>query len=920
LKSTPPTIYRIAFILAVLSAGILFGRESASFWYVSQILIHAVTGTVLAVFWLKWGWKNMVQPDVDRQRAMGFLATLAALSGIIILFTGVLEPFRWVLFFHIITATGISAWMVTQVLRTPGHAARREMLGSVLLFAVLMGSSVVSSEEGDKIVNQDPVPLSFADNTPGGELSPFFPSQATTSDQALVNSEYFLGSQGCGRSGCHVDAVEQWSASAHHLSSFNNQWYRKSIEYLQEVGGTAPAKWCAGCHDPALLFSGKMELPVADLLSDPAAHAGLACVSCHTIKTVRNTGGNGAYTIEVPSLHALATHKNPVVQFVHDRVMKLDPGPHRAAFMKPMMVENQAAFCSTCHKVHLDKAVNDYRWLRGFNTYDNWQASGVSGEGARSFYQPENAIQCTDCHMPLTPSNDPGSSTAGMKDHRFIAANTAVALSHGDDIQLEKTIDFLEQGHLSVDIFAVSPHEAVASADGAAQREMELSTTFAIGEEAGMAFFRGSRSEPRKITGALASGVSEVEAGSTYRLDIVVRSLSVGHFFPTGTTDAQEAWLEVDARDATGKRLVASGWMNNGVVDSTAHFYRSVMVDANSNRIDKRNAFASRGAVYVNLIPPGGADVAHYVLDVPDDAVSPIHIAASLNYRKFSQEYTEFAFGGTFSEPFSGHFAADSRSWTYSGVDSTVSSVLKELPELPVVRMASDQMDLVVSESAAGEASKENSQGGVSQENPDDAETGFIQWNDYGIALLREGDLAGAVLAFSRVNDLNPDYADGWVNLARVYLSEGAYEDALGALVNAESIRPGYYKTRYFMGLYYKLNGLYAEAISAFEDVLETHPRDRVVLNDLGRSYYLDEQLDSAIEAFKRVLGIDAEDLTAHYNLMLIYQAMGDEEKTALHQARYESFKADESSRSLTRRYRLRHSADNNEASAIHVH
>jgi hypothetical protein len=28
--------------------------------------------------------------------------------------------------------------------------------------------------------------------------------------------------------------------------------------------------------------------------------------------------------------------------------------------------------------------VNDYRWFRGFNDYDAWQASGVSGEGARS--------------------------------------------------------------------------------------------------------------------------------------------------------------------------------------------------------------------------------------------------------------------------------------------------------------------------------------------------------------------------------------------------------------------------------------------------------------------------------------------------------------------------------------------------------
>ena len=67
------------------------------------------------------------------------------------------------------------------------------------------------------------------------------------------------------------------------------------------------------------------------------------------------------------------------------------------------MREQTAEFCSVCHKVHLDVPVNHYRWIRGFNEYDNWQASGVSGQGARSFYYPPKAAQCADCHMPLTP-------------------------------------------------------------------------------------------------------------------------------------------------------------------------------------------------------------------------------------------------------------------------------------------------------------------------------------------------------------------------------------------------------------------------------------------------------------------------------------------------------------------------------------
>jgi hypothetical protein len=72
-------------------------------------------------------------------------------------------------------------------------------------------------------------------------------------------------------------------------------------------------------------------------------------------------------------------------------MIKLNPEPHRRVFLKPFMKQQTAEFCSSCHKVHLDVPVNHYRWFRGFNEYDNWQASGVSGEGARSFYYPAEA-------------------------------------------------------------------------------------------------------------------------------------------------------------------------------------------------------------------------------------------------------------------------------------------------------------------------------------------------------------------------------------------------------------------------------------------------------------------------------------------------------------------------------------------------
>src|SRR5207248_1081099 len=124
-----------------------------------------------------------------------------------------------------------------------------------------------------------------------------------------------------------------------------------------------------------------------------------------------------------------------------------------------------AKFCASCHKVHLDKPVNNFRWFRGFNDYDAWQASGVSGFGARSFYYPNkdgkpDFKKCADCHMPLTTSADAGNRDGKVHSHRFPAANTALPWVNHDSEQLKIVQDFLKDGALSIDIFALRRENA----------------------------------------------------------------------------------------------------------------------------------------------------------------------------------------------------------------------------------------------------------------------------------------------------------------------------------------------------------------------------------------------------------------------------------------------------------------------------
>ena len=282
-------------------------------------------------------------------------------------------------------------------------------------------------------------------------------------------------------------------------------------------------------------------------------------------------------------------------------MVRLDPGPHKKTLLKPFHRESRAEFCSSCHKVHLDLPVNSYRWFRGFNEYDAWQGSGVSGQGARAFYYPDKPKDCADCHMPLVKSNDAANRDGFVHSHRFPAANTALPFVNRDAEQLRVVQDFLRDGQVSVDVFGLVrlPERDVPSGlERATGGEPRLASTFAQGEEAG-AF--GSATSVLMPAAEVIAPIDKVGAsvgrGESVRLEVVLRTRKVGHFFPGGTVDAFDVWVELEAVDDKGRTVFHSGLVEDGgkgPVEPGAHFYRALLLDANGNPINKRNAWMAR--------------------------------------------------------------------------------------------------------------------------------------------------------------------------------------------------------------------------------------------------------------------------------------------------------------------------------------
>jgi Flp pilus assembly protein TadD len=514
--------------------------------------------------------------------------------------------------------------------------------------------------------------------------------------------------------------------------------------------------------------------------------------------------------------------------------------------------------------------------------------------------------------MPLEPSKDFGNVNGTVHSHRFPAANTALAVANEDHDQLKATEDFLKNGILSVDIFALSAAQEVKQG---AQSQTEMATTFAVGEEAEAKITPGSAGEAAPVTAPLNRVHATVRRGDTVRVDVVVRTKKIGHFFPGGTVDAYDTWLELKGTDDKGQTVFWSGMTaddGKGPVEKGAHFYRSLQVDEHGNPINKRNAWSTRAVVYVRLIPPGAADTVHYRMRIPENAGTKIRLHARMLYRKFAWWNTQFAFAGV-PDPASKAevtHSFDDRPFVFTGSLQGVSAKQEQIPDVPIVTVAENEVALNVA--PRGSAAPQPK---TVLEKDD-----WQRWNDYGIGLFLQGDLKSAQAAFQKVTEIAPDNPDGWVNIGRAAAQEGDMERARTVVGKALELNPNLARAHFFYARVLRNDGNYDGAAEHLRKVLAQYPRDRVARNDLGRVLFLQRKYKEAVETLQSVLAVDPEDLQAHYNLMLAYRGLGDEKMAHEHEIRYLRFKADESAQTITGPYRLRNPEDNNERQAIHEH
>jgi hypothetical protein len=873
------------YLLAVRALEAATDKVYQNWFYLLMFLAHLALGALLVVpvvvFGIAHARNAWNRPNRRAVRVgIGLLATALLLlaSGIVLTrIEGVLvvkDPTTrsvayWV---HVITPL-VAAWLF--VLHR--LAGRRIKWRVGLRWAAVAG---VFAAGMLALHSQDPRQWNVAGPASGERY--FFPSLARTATGNFIPAKVLMADSYCAQ--CHADVHEAWQHSVHRFSSFNNPPYLASVRETRKVslardGDLRAARWCAGCHDPVVFYSGRFDDPEFDDVNDPTGQAGITCTTCHAITHVNSVRGNADYTIEEPLHYPFAFSDSAMLRWLNRQLVVAKPELHRKTFLKPL--HRTAEFCSTCHKVHLPPELNHYKFLRGQNHYDTFLLSGVSGHGVASFYYPPKATPtCQGCHMTTADSDDfgardfdPTDAALEVHDHMFPSANTAIPHLVGmPDWVLEKHRAF-NDGVMRIDLFGLKEGGTIDS----------------------------------PLVAPLRPQVPPLVPGRSYLVEAVIRTVKMGHPFTQGTADSNEVW--VDAIVSSGGRVIGrSGGLGPGnEVDPWSHFVNVYMLDRNGNRIDRRNAQDIFTPLYNHQIPPGAADVVHFRLDVPADVTGPITVDLKLRYRKFDTTYMRHVYGPeTVNELPVLTLAADSVTFPVG------TGVVPENPPSPIDEWQRWNDYGIGLLRKAGTKARGELAG---------AEAAFRRVEELGRP---DGplNLARVYLAEGRVAD--------------------AAVDALGRASKFEPPAPSW-TLAWLSGLVDKQNGQLDQAITAFESILAASgpelrergfdfSKDYNLLNELGSALFERAKLERgearrqarvaylerAVATFGRTLALDPENVPAHFNLALLYAQLGDAAKAQEHRELHQRYKPDDNARDrVIAIHRSRNPAANHAAEAI---
>ncbi len=413
------------------------------------------------------------------------------------------------------------------------------------------------------------------------EFYPFYPSLIKWNKSSVP----FSPPNDCG--GCHEKQYREWNGSVHSLA-FHDPVYQGELNKGVKAVGHEIARQCEGCHSPAGMVTGEVKGPGLKGLS-PLAAAGVSCDVCHSMsgvthwQTPSHEPENGSFILTpgVESKGGPQLIKRGPYKPSHG----CGGGFHDCA---ESTLHLQADMCASCHQV--------YHYDAHFPleaTYLEWKHGPYA----------QKAILCQDCHMV---------DTAAFRQ----AADDFVKPARGEYRHYFNGANYLL-------------HYLAA---GAARKAGDKELADGLMKQYEMAVAR-------------LKSAAELELAPVYRegrlaeVRVRVKNVRAGHNLPTSLTNVRQMWLEITARDETGKVILSSGGpdLKGDLPTDTRLFNSDGMGNDFHFAVDPWvvTAFSRH-----DTIPPRGYKEVFYGIR-PAGGVKEVRLEVKLLYRQADQHVAE---------------------------------------------------------------------------------------------------------------------------------------------------------------------------------------------------------------------------------------------------------------------------------------
>ena len=651
--------------LAVGSAGLLLflTLSGLAIWLLPfsvptqmTVIAHTVLGLIFPLCyglyqWRHWQWyRNAAWTHV---KLTGYLAMAAVLlctiSGLVLTWQSLFArriSYDWDLL-HIVGTIAVIATTLPHVivlcLRSRGVTTRTDdgrrhwLRGSLAVTGIGALSIALGSLAYQPPTMVDVFPADY--DLSYGADRPFAPSLAKTASGGAYDARSMAGSQSCGTGGCHEQITAEWQVSAHRYASMDAA-FQKVQEVMAKQNGPVSTRYCGGCHDPISLFSGTKNIFAENLTDLDGYQEGISCIACHSIVET-DVKGNANYTLDPPRRYAWEVEVQQdttasVPRLLRDFLIRAYPQQHVESLSHGLFKSPE--FCAACHKQFIDAEINKVGWVQLQNQYDNWRKSRWNHPG-----DPEQTIECRECHMPLVDaSSEPASGDIGdynrnaedgkHRNHRFLGANQFIPTLMnlpGADEHVRLTESWM-RGEIEI------PEIADKWTQGPAV-PIEL---------------------------ILPEGASPDEP---VQIGVRMTNNKAGHDFPTGPLDIIQAWVELRVTDDAGEVVYQSGILDEAnFIEPGSFIFKAEAVDQYGNLIDRHNLWEMVGVRFKRSLFPGFADQATYTfscagtsigeeppfqlerthqLDLTAQHTGNLHVSARLQYRKIDQFLLNFLLG-----------------------------------------------------------------------------------------------------------------------------------------------------------------------------------------------------------------------------------------------------------------------------------